>query len=160
MPRQQVLRDTKVDVDIEAKASFLKRVARDPAIPEAVSARCGQRALLLHHKNSLRTQRLISRADARQLCEVCGANLSGVTAEDLKGKAMRNVKKHIRSRKNRRELLRATFRDCPNCGEKVIHKTFKLDKHSSKRLEKKGATASTDRKVTTDRLLQLSQQQR
>jgi hypothetical protein len=167
--KAKVVRHLKADEDVEAKVRLLATLAiqhtnknQEPAAPESdspavglekrektapaaaaalrsVAARCGHRALRLHYGNGLRTRRLLSRQDERSLCPYCGASLEQVPAQVLKGKALRSVRKHLRSRRSKGKgrsggapiLLKGTYKNCSLCGETVIHKTFKKKEGSS-----------------------------
>jgi hypothetical protein len=165
--KAKVVRHLKADEDVEAKVRLLATLAiqhtnknQEPAAPDSdspgvalekseksapaaalrsVAARCGHRSLRLHYGNGLRTRRLLSRQDERSLCPYCGASLEQVPAQVLKGKALRSVRKHLRSRGSKGKgrsggapiLLKGTYKNCSLCGETVIHKTFKKKEGSS-----------------------------
>ncbi len=137
MNKAQSIRQLKVDDAVQLRVGFLKQVAGlcpgsgggggGGAVPPAVGARCGHKALLAQHK-SQGTQRCLSGREVRQLCARCGADLQAVEAKPCQGKMLRSLRKHLRARKQAKrqgkKLVRATYRECPLCSAFNFAKTF------------------------------------
>ncbi|QDZ18234.1 hypothetical protein HOP50_01g07360 [Chloropicon primus] len=146
-------RQLRADEVVQERAKYLLEVAKrggspgepssssSSSIPRCIAARCGHKALSLHHANALSTQRLLRRPEVLSLCGYCGCRLDddddakgrggGGESEGavvaVKGKALRSIRKHLRSRRKKKVLLRATSRVCKLCGRKTIFKTLKRE---------------------------------
>ena len=138
-------RQLRADEVVQERAKYLLEVAKPESggsslssIPRCIKARCGHKALSLHHANALSTQRLLRRPEVLSLCGYCGCRLDddkeereGKRSEAVKGKALRNIRKHLRSRRRKggeekkKVLLRATSKVCELCGRKAIFKTLR-----------------------------------
>ena len=136
----QAVRHLKAEEGVKARVDFLHEAATstdtDAAlIPACIRARCGHASLVAHHKNESK-QRLLSRHQVRDLCPYCGYTLdkenNGI---QVKGKALRNMRKHLRARTSSRwrkkgdktskrvVLKNASKKVCKLCKRVVISKT-------------------------------------
>ena len=137
----QAVRHLKAEEGVKARVEFLHEAATstwtttstDDAgeiiIPACIRARCGHTSLVAHHKNESK-QRLLSRHQVRDLCPYCGYTLDKENDIQVKGKALRNMRKHLRARTSRQGqetkrvvLKNASKKVCKLCKRVVISKT-------------------------------------
>ena len=143
------MRHLKAEEGVKARVEFLHEAATstwtttstDDAgeiiIPACIRARCGHASLVAHHKNESK-QRLLSRHQVRDLCPYCGYTLDKENDIQVKGKALRNMRKHLRARtskwrkkhtsrqgqETKRVVLKnASKKVCKLCKRVVISKT-------------------------------------